>query len=329
MPADERKIRTLLLYQDFRPGIGSFYQTHLRRLQGAGYAVEGFCITVDPPAGRFSYPELDKLWRRGNRRLMQLYAVLEKKASEVDVIVLYHGANLHPEFLERLRTFNVYMCFDDPESSDYISKPVAKHFDACFVANIASLDQYRSWGCQNVFFRPFGFFASHVDLRLGPEQIRSNERDIGACIFCEREAPWRRERLAFLDQHVPELYGRGRGWPLGYVSDKEVLEAYRRARIGINLHNSTGPINFRTYTLPANGLMQICDNKYFLGQIFDLGREVIGYSEIEEVPDLVQFYLANDEARIRIATAGYERVHHDYNEVSVWQRQMRQIAGLL
>lgn len=113
------------------------------------------------------------------------------------------------------------------------------------------------------------------------------------------------------------------------VSDKEILEAYRRARIGINLHNSTGPINFRTYTLPANGLMQICDNKYFLGQIFDLGREVIGYSEIEEVPDLVQFYLANDEARIRIATAGYERVHHDYNEVSVWQRQMRQIAGLL
>jgi spore maturation protein CgeB len=75
--------------------------------------------------------------------------------------------------------------------------------------------------------------------------------------------------------------------------------------------------------------MQICDNKYFLGHIFDLGTEVIGYNEIEEVPDLVRFYLLNDEARIRIATAGYERVHRDYNEVAVWRRQMQQIAGLL
>jgi len=56
---------------------------------------------------------------------------------------------------------------------------------------------------------------------------------------------------------------------------------------------------------------------------------VVGYNEIEEVPDLVRFYLINDEARIRIATAGYERVHRDYNEIAVWHRQMQQIAGLL
>jgi spore maturation protein CgeB len=329
MPADERGIRTLLIYQDFRPGIAEFYQTHIRRLQDSGFAVDGFCITVDPPAPRFRYPELDKLWRRGDRRLMQLYSELEKKASEVDVIILYHGANLHPEFLQRLRTFNVYMCFDDPESSDFVSKPVANRFDACFVANIASLEQYRSWGCQNVFFRPFGFFASHIDPTIGLEQIRSNEKNIESCIFCERVGPWRRERLAHLEKHIPNLYGRGRGWPLGYVSDEEVLQIYRRSKIGINLHNSTGPINFRTYTLPANGLMQICDNKYFLGQIFELGKEVVGYNDVEEVPDLVRFYLANDEARIRIAAAGYERVHRDYNEVAVWRTQMQQIASLL
>jgi spore maturation protein CgeB len=247
----------------------------------------------------------------------------------VDVIILFNGANLHPEFLERLSTFNAYMCFDDPESSDNLSKPVAKHFDACFVANIASVDQYRSWGCENVFFRPFGFFASHVDLGITSEQIRGSEKDIDACLFCERKSSWRSERLEYLEEHIPGLHGRGRGWPLGYVSDEEVLEIYRRSRIGINLHNSTGPINFRTYTLPANGVMQICDNKYFLGQIFDLGIEVVGYNEIEEVPDLVRFYLLNNEARIRIATAGYERVHRDYNEVAVWRRQMQQIVGLL
>jgi len=326
---DERRVRTLLLYQNFQSGIEEFYRSHIRRLQGAGFAVEGFCVTVDPPAPCLPYPELDGLWRCGDRRLMQLYSELEKKASEVDAIVLFNGANLHPEFLERLSTFNAYMCFDDPESSDILSKPVAKHFDACFVANIASVDQYRSWGCRNVFFRPFGFFASHVDLSINSEQIRSNEKDIDVCLFCERTSGWRSERLEYLEEHITGLYGRGCGWPLGYVSDEEVLKIYRRSRMGINLHNSTGPINFRTYTLPANGVMQICDNKYFLGQIFELGTEVIGYNEIEEVPDLVRFYLLNDEARIRIATAGYERAHRDYNEIEVWRRQTKQIAGLL
>jgi spore maturation protein CgeB len=329
MRRDERKLKTLLLYQDFRPGIAEFYRAHIRKLQAAGFAVEGFCITVDPPASRFSFSKLDELWRRGDRRLMQLYSELEKKASEADVTLLFNGANLHPEFLPQLDTFNAYMCFDDPESSEVLSKPVAKYFDASFVVNIASVDQYRSWGCENVFFRPFGYFASHVDPSLGVEQIGSGEKDVDACIFCERASPWRRERLEYLEEHVPGLYGRGRGWPLGYVSDEEVLAVYRRARIGINLHNSTGPINFRTFALPANGVMQICDNKYFLGHIFELGSEVVGFNEIEEVPDLVRFYLANDAARIRIAKAGYERAHRDYNEVAVWHRQMQQVAGLM
>jgi spore maturation protein CgeB len=75
--------------------------------------------------------------------------------------------------------------------------------------------------------------------------------------------------------------------------------------------------------------MQICDNKYFLGQIFELGKEVVGYSEIEEVPELVRFYLANDAERIRIASAGYERAHREYNEVEVYRRQLSQIAELI
>ena len=326
---DERRIRTLLLYQSFRPGIEAFYASHIRRLREAGFAVEGFCVTIDPPAPCFPFPKLDALWRRGDRRLLQLYADLEKRAAEVDVTVLFNGANLHPEFLDRLGTFNAYMCFDDPESSESLSKPVAKHFDACFVGNIASVDQYGSWGCRNVFFRPLGFFASQVDPGIDATQIRSSEREIEVCLFCERATHWRRERIEQLERHIPGLHGRGRGWPLGYASDEEVLATYRKSRIGVNLHNSTGPINLRTYTLPANGVMQICDNKYFLGQIFELGREVVGYVEIEEVPELVRFYTANDEARSRVAIAGFERAHRDYNEVAVWRRQMRQIAELL
>lgn len=329
MGRDPRQLKTLLVYQDYAPGAADFYLAHIAKLREAGFDVEGFCITPDPPAPRFSFLQLDRIWQRGDPRLLQLYADLKRCAQDRDILLLFNGANLHPEFLGELPTFNVYMCFDDPESSDFVSRPVAKYFDACFVANIASLEQYRAWGCRNVFFRPFGFHASHVNHDLSPAQISSSERDIDTCIFCERKSSWRSERLAYLEDQIPNLYGRGRGWPLGYVGDDEVLGVYRRAKIGLNLHNSTGPINFRTYALPANGVMQICDNKYFLGQIFELGKEVVGYCEIEEVPELVRFYLANDDERIRVAAAGYERAHRDYNEVEVFRRQMSQIGELL
>ena len=329
MSRDPRSIKTLLVYQDHGPGANAFYQAHIARLCEAGFEVEGFCITMNPPAKRLPFAKLDELWSAGDPALLTLYAALRRKAREFDVLILFNGSNLHPGFLEYLSTFNAYQCFDDPESSNFVSKPVAKYFDAAFVANIASVEQYRSWGCANVFFRPFGFHASHANADLDPSQIGSDDKDIDACIFCERESPWRKERLAHLEENIPTLYGRGRGWPLGYVEDAEMLDVYRRAKIGINLHNSTGPINFRTYALPANGVMQICDNKYFLGQIFELGKEVVGYNDIEEVPDLVRFYLANESERIRIATAGYERAQRDYTEVEVFRRQLSQIGALL
>ncbi|MFT5444258.1 MAG: spore maturation protein CgeB [Myxococcota bacterium] len=329
MGSDPRRIKTLLIYQDYAPGAAAFYQSHIATLVAAGFDVKGFCITPNPPAKRFAFPELDRMWRRGDPVLGKLYEALAEQARDRDVSILFNGANLHPEFLRELSTFNAYMCFDDPESSELISKPVAKYFDASFVANIASLEQYRAWGCSNVFYRPFGFHTSHVDPDIDVEQIRSDEKDIDASIFCERISPWRKERLDLLEEEIPTLYGRGHGWPLGYVGDDEMMSVYRRSKIGINLHNSTGPINFRTFALPANGVMQICDNKYFLGQIFELGKEVVGYSEIEEVPDLARFYLANDDARMRIAQAGYERAHRDYGEAQIFYTQMTQIAGLL
>jgi len=325
-----KRLKTLLIYLVHREGIKEFYESHIKRLNRAGFDVEGFCITLNPPGPRLTFDELDSLWKEKSKDLMKVYADLKGKAEEKDVVVLYNGANLHPEFVEKLKTFNAYMCFDDPESSDSLSKPVAKYFDACFVGNIASLNQYYSWGCKNVFFRPLGYFESHLHLaKLNGEIIKNRANDIKVCLFCERESAWRKDRINYLEKEISDLYGRGKGWPKGWVSDREMLVIYGRSKIGLNLHNSTGPINLRTYTLPANGVMQICDNKYFLGHIFELGKEVIGYCDVREVPELVEYYLTHDEERKKIAVAGWKRALKDYNEIAVWQKQMEQIAALI
>jgi len=317
-----QKIKTLFVYQIYRRGVGEFYKRYIERLREQGFDVDGFCITPNPPMRVYTFSELNSRYKLKDLSLLEMYERLIKKSYNYDALVLFNGGNLHPEILRFLKTFNVYMCFDDPESSVNISQPVAKYFNICMVGNIASLQQYYSWGCKNVFFRPVGFYADYVS-----ENITSNhKRDVNVSIFCERESERRESRLDYLERKIPGLYGRGLGWKRGRVTDREMLSVYSRSKIGINVHNSTGPVNMRTYTLAANGVMEICDNKYFLGHIFKLNKEVIGYNDIHEVPELVEYYLNNNRLREKIALAGYKRAVRDYNETSVWERQMKIIA---
>lgn len=325
-----KKIKTLLAYHMYREGIDTFYESYTKRLNEFGFDVEGFCLTLDPPSSRLSFEQLDTLWKKQDRRLHALYKKLQTKAEDKDVLVLFNGSNLHPNYLEKLNTFNAYMCFDDPESSNNLSKPVSKFFDACFVGNIACLEQYHAWKCKNVFFRPLGYFASHVYSNCLTENIivRRNN-DIDVCLFCERQSAWRKNRLGFLEKIIPNFHARGKGWDSGWATHAEMLDVYSRSKIGLNLHNSVGPVNMRTYLLPANGIMQICDNKYFLGHIYELGKEVVGYCDVEEVPELVNYYLSNENERKRIAITGWKMATATYNEIAVWEKQMKQIAGLL
>ena len=65
-------------------------------------------------------------------------------AAGYDVLLLYGGYNLHPDFLRYLPTYNVFYGYDDPESSDKSSRYLAPAFDAVFYGNVASRFQYGS-----------------------------------------------------------------------------------------------------------------------------------------------------------------------------------------
>jgi hypothetical protein len=47
--------------------------------------------------------------KKRNKKLMKLYSQLLAKAKDYELILLYNGANLHPEFLKELKTFNVQL----------------------------------------------------------------------------------------------------------------------------------------------------------------------------------------------------------------------------
>lgn len=301
----------------------------MQRYRDAGFDVRAFPFTVNPPGPKINWPYLDTCWRRGDRQLMKFYEELAGALDGCDVLYNYGGQNLHPEFLRQLNVFKVMQHFDDPENSETVSKPVAHAYDLCLVCNRSEVDRYFEWGARRAEFLPLGYRRDDADPDLTLDQVLKLPRDVDLTILCEREMPWRRERLDKIAHAFPQGRYHGLGWSAGFLAEEDRIPLYKRTKVGINLHNSSGPINVRLYALPANGVMQICDCRSHLGDIFEIGKEIVAYDTTEEAIDLCRYYLAHEEERQQIAAAGYLRAVRDYNEVAVFRRAIGRVEAIM
>ena len=314
-----RKLKYLWVYSAANDWVNDWHQRLIKRRKDFGYDVDGFCITPSSLRNRWlPFYELDQKWREGDRVLTSLYRDLTLRLRGVDVLILYNGANLHPEYLLNLDCIKVFTAGDDPESTEILSKPVAKYFDIHLVNNVAELDMYKKWGLKNVHFWPLGSlcFEDEVALKFDVRDLQS--RSIKGCFIGERQAA-RDARMNQVYKEFPDCFYAGKGWEKGPVSWCEMWDIYRHAQVGWNMHRSTGPINFRTYELAAYGILQLCDNKSNLGKIYKLDEEVIGFDSVEECIELTHEYLSNKSKQRDIAYNGWLRWQKDYTPDAVWR----------
>lgn len=299
--------------------IRDYVLNYLKALTTAGFDIEPFCLSIDPPSFHMGFSEIDRKWKTGDKKLLSLYESLEKAVDGKDVFFNSPGIHLHPDFVEKLPVFTVFGCNDDPESSEYLSKPVAAAYDLCLIGNIAEIDTYKSWGVKHVEWLPMGLYPQIYDHSLSYNDIiNETDRNIDIFMLIDKTQPLRKDRLEKMDRAFPNAHFYGNGWRRGYLPAKSEIEFLRHTKIGPNFHLSTGPINYRTFYLPANGVMQICDNKSHLGLIYELGKEVVGFETVEECIDLCNYYLHHDDERRKIAADGWKRTITDYNQVSVF-----------
>ena len=220
-----------------------------------------------------------------------------------DVLLNETGINLHPEFVESLRWSDRVPVLRRSRELRGPLEPVAAAYDLCFVGNIAEVETYRSWGAKRAEWRPMGLQPEVYDPTLTKDQILTGERDLDLFMMLtgsRRGAGSRREARG----RFPDAHFYGEGWPRGFLPGDQQVAYLKRAKVGPNIHNSTGPINFRTFYLPGNGVLQVCDNKSNLAKIYELGKEAAGFDTMEECIDLCRYYLAHDEERRQVAAAG-------------------------
>lgn len=102
--------------------------------------------------------------------------------------------------------------------------------------------------------------------------------------------------------------------PVGYYSDLPAV--YRSSIINLNITSlqMKNGMNQRIFDVPACNGFLLTDYRKQLEDHFEIGREAVCYRNAEELNDMVEFYLNNPDARIRIAKNAGKRVlsEHTY-----------------
>jgi hypothetical protein len=102
----------------------------------------------------------------------------------------------------------------------------------------------------------------------------------------------------------------GQAWGL------EMYNLFFNARIVVNRHSSASEQfanNMRLYEATGAGAMLITDEKDNLGELFEVGTEVVAYRGANDLVEKIQHYLSHEDDRAAIARAGQERTLRDHS----------------
>ena len=333
---DKRKI--LLFHTNYEIPEQKWHLDRAKTWSSMGYQTE--VITL-PENLKFRYfKKLEKLWLKNDKDLLNFYETLICKINQCNIFIHFGGGMIYPEILKKINSniIKIYHCADDPESSEILSKPVAKYYDHCAISNIAEIETYKCWGVKNVFFWPLGAinYKDEYFETINNSIYQQRKFDIGF-IGAKYGTPkfgrfgkiiglYNKKRdMKKLLKNIPQLVGFGTKWDNGYIESKDILKFYTNIKLGINIHNSTGPINSRLFDLNAFGICQICDNKSFLGEIYELDKEVIGFSNIDEAISKIQYYLEHEDEAEEIAINGRERFLKNYTSSEILNSLLHRI----
>jgi len=105
------------------------------------------------------------------------------------------------------------------------------------------------------------------------------------------------------------------------VAPEEYVKIFNSTDVNINLHSSTERdgvdpggdfLNPRTFELAACGAFQLVDERAYLSEVFEPGKELVTFRDTRELKEKVAYYLEHPDERRQIAQASRERVLREH-----------------
>ena len=235
----------------------------------------------------------------------------------------------------KYKTLN-WFC-DDQWRFDSFTKDIAKLFSFCITVDKYSIVKYRQIGI-NPIESQWATFDYNYELSLSRINYQYEVSFIGTKNITRE---W---IIHELNKRNIQVNCFGSGWESGKVEYSEMQKIFYNSKINLNLSNSIPKdirfyifllqklfaINFdfktkisylkqlkslkkleqikaRNFEIPGCGGFQLSQYALGIDDYYSSGKEIIFFSEINELFLQINFYLLNDNLREKIRNAGYKR----------------------
>ena len=328
--------RQNLLDQVF--GTSDFYSRHL---QAMGHDAQDLIVNCIPLQKAWAYAHqvgYSTLALKLPQRLLRLpvlgpwlsalpglveIAVEQVKANRPDVLYCQDLWFLPPQKLVELRPYVKLIV--GQIASPLPPEAYLRGYDLILTSFPHFVPRLRAMGVASEYFR-IGFDTRVLEL------LGKVEKDIDASFVggISRHHGKALPMLEYLARSTPiEFFGYGAGSlsrssPIvarhhGEVWGLDMYRALARSRVTLNRHINVAENyanNMRLYEATGVGALLITDRKDNLGELFEVGKEVVAYSSPEEAAEMIQYYIAHPEEARVIARAGQERTlkEHTYKK---------------
>jgi hypothetical protein len=249
-----------------------------------------------------------------------------------DVVLLHNLSLLRSRTLDLMRRRSLLV---GQIASELPPLERVRAFDLILTSFPHYVDRIARAGTKSAYLR-LGFDPRVID-RLGPVPRRVPVAFVGSLRRSQHGLG--NALLERAGARVPvEFWGPGAdSWPAGspivrsHRGHAWGLDMYRvlaSARIALNRHIDVAEDhanNMRLYEATGVGTLLVTDRKSNLGDLFDVGTEVVAYRDEDDLVELVQRYLDDEDACRRIAEAGQARTLREHT----WAHRMQELVEIL
>jgi len=109
------------------------------------------------------------------------------------------------------------------------------------------------------------------------------------------------------------------------VWNEELVKVYNASKIVLNIHSWHTVPNMRDFEVTGCAAFLLTEYAKHLVTMFKPGKEIICYKNIEELKDIVKFYLSHPREREEIARKGYLRAHQNHT----YARRMEELISFI
>ncbi|MEK7515160.1 MAG: glycosyltransferase [Patescibacteria group bacterium] len=262
----------------------------------------------------------EPLHRRELRKVDHHIIKLARKF-QPDLVFVSKGKTLGLDMLDELRRHSVVVNWY-PETMDHLQRmiQIAPHYSYFFNFDPMVVAKLTDSGYQHAHYLPFcadilrdasfpreqyeypvSFIGSYDRVRYADrEHILARVKDVGLHVWGNK---------AWKETSLNDVYH-------GYPSNEERQNIYARSKVVISMHVSdvlgTGA-NVRPFEITgAGGFLLNRDDKKEIFNLFKEGEEFIPFHNEDDIRAKVEYYLAHDDERMRIARAGFERTRSSH-----------------